>query len=293
MSYPTPIGIYSIDYQNVVWKLLVPPDRRTPAWLEWGIALLSGKQWKADAVLGSYANGAGPVVTTPYFSGASSYSLGDRVIFGVCNDTHGNIGDNAVYEWINNSTGSAAPSVANIVPDTPPQSIVTAAANYNWATVLAWVQQYSWVKVQDNFIGAVSRAAFNSTCLAFEYALNLWFNTTFRQPNGLGNDPVGNPTGTPDIYINTNDNVDAQFMMGPSSPDSQSFMAPASPPAVYFMATVAQALSSTDFTIYIPVAVYNSLTTEASGYTTKKTQIVIAFVNTINAAGMSYNIVTY
>ncbi len=53
-----------------------------------------------------------------------------------------------------------------------------------------------WQLVNDNFIGVNERSLYTNNKLTFEWALNRWFNTTFRQPIGV----TGSATHS-DIYI--------------------------------------------------------------------------------------------
>ena len=48
------MSIFDIDYINIVWNLLVPPDKRLPKWLAWGNAVMHGKQWKGSAFFDGY-----------------------------------------------------------------------------------------------------------------------------------------------------------------------------------------------------------------------------------------------
>lgn len=49
----------------------------------------------------------------------------------------------------------------------------------------------TWLKIQENFLGADERVKYNGVAIVLEYALNRGFGGTFRQPG----------TGISDIYI--------------------------------------------------------------------------------------------
>jgi hypothetical protein len=201
-------------------------------------------------------------------------------------------GDNGVYEAISinadgtNNAGFSgkAPAGNNIVPANPPASALA-----NTAAALEWLSQYYWIQVQPNFIGANERASYSCQKTIYEYALNKWFNTTFRQP---GSSPS-------DIYISNNNLVPGQFFFAPSTPARQgSFFEQATDLSggTFF----SQGSSSTpqyDFSINIPVAAYNALDDEmavaAGSNTTDRDAIVSAFANLLNPAGATYNIITY
>jgi len=357
------MSIFDVDYIDVVWNLLVPPDKRLPKWLAWGSAVMQGKQWWHSSIFTTYAGGDS--VNSAY-NPTATYTTGNRAIYylqsytSLFTGSNAYYGDNAVYEAICinpdgtvNSSGFAGlpPTGGNIVPQTMPASIINTTQAITWlynasVNYPAWVSQNyiagqlvvytdgnaylciqnttssqapgntsywslfgqpgcAWVRVTPNFIGANERVSYSAQKLIFEYALNRWFNTTFRQPNGLPEDPVHNFSGTSDIYISINSNTTAQFFWGqpPPADTINSFFGP-----VTNLTDLSVALSkyftpgnsfllTYDFSINIPIDYYNALDNEApvtaGNNTTRRDAIVSAFANLLNPAGSSYNIITY
>lgn len=132
-----------------------------------------------------------------------------------------------------------------------------------------------WMQVQENFIGLQERILYNSQKLVLEFALNKWFDTTFRQP-----------PAQPDIYITRNAiGVDVFRVGGVESNSSISFGNVSSEYVVNQYSFAAQP----NFTINIPVAVFNAL--DPTGQNNEN--IVRDFVNRYVAAGLLYTIQTY
>lgn len=180
---------------------------------------------------------------TGYWNVLSTYSKGDRVR-----------SINGVYEsLVDSNTG-------NVITDT----------DY-------------WIKVLDSFIGVNERVRYNGRKLTFEWALNRYFNTTFRQP-----DHPETPTPS-DIYISNVAIAYDTFTMYPtwylSSIMDKDTSAPdyMLSPAVYDTATTYQ------YNINIPLAVYNAL--GATGAI--RESIVRDFADRYNVTGLIYNVVTY
>ncbi len=73
------MSIFDVDYSNTLWRLLVPPDKRLPKWLKWGMAVMTGKQWKHDAFFTGYKTGAVNLRPAPHlhYLPAGSYVIGD------------------------------------------------------------------------------------------------------------------------------------------------------------------------------------------------------------------------
>jgi hypothetical protein len=134
----------------------------------------------------------------------------------------------------------------------------------------------SWYKIQDNFIGLNERILYSGKKVVFEYALNKWFDTTFRQPG----------TGLSDIYLTTNPQPLSPFLSGKINSNS-SF--------VYKNRSSEFVINAYDFgtipnlTINIPVAFYTSLA-DSDG---NRNGIVRAFADKYVTAGITYNIATY
>ena len=273
------MSIFDIDHLNTVWRLLLPPDKRRPKWLAWGMALLSGKQSKQDTFFKGYMTGAEnlPAYNAGPFRFDATTNVGDRIVFRITTSFHSAYGDNAVYEAIKYQRFiTHFPTGDYLAPDVPPDS-----ATDNPADALAWVSQYYWIKIQDNFIGANERVMYNASRLIFEYALNRWFFTHFHQPSS--DDSVHS-----DIYIVPNQRLYDYLYMGPAE-NGYNYI-----PADYADVTVYVPLSSVlenyyDFTINVPSAVYTSL----SSVSGNREKIVRNFADRINTAGMTYDVETY
>lgn len=139
-----------------------------------------------------------------------------------------------------------------------------------------------WLKVLGSFIGADERVAYNGRKLTFEYALNRYFNTTFRQPD----DPV-TPTNS-DIYIDNVVFTDTSFVMYPDSARS-SKMYPDTSTGYLWDIPVYASITTYQFNINIPLAVFLAL-----GSTNPiRESIVRQFADKYCVSGLSYNIVTY
>ncbi len=288
MSNPSPIGINSLSYSDTVWGLLVPPPYRLTKWLAWGSALTAALQWFNDVLFGSYLLGAVP--DTPYFDNTLGYSQGDRVVFGI---NGGGIyyGDNAVYEALTTVPSGIQPNGTNVVPGTAPAWVVDSVSAVDWLTTGNNSNPFYWVKVQQNFIGAAERANYSCQKIIYEYALNKWFNTTFRQP----------VSGTSDIYIETNTVDDNGFYF--YSTNYESYFLP-----VTVRTTISRTMSKYfyppaaftpqyDFSIFIPVADYNALNSDfpvSAGYNTaNRDSLVRGFADLLCPAGAFYSIITY
>ena len=292
------MSVFDIDHINTVWRLLVPPDKRLSKWLQWGASILSGKQWKQEAFFTGYMTGAlnlpppTNILPTPsVYNNTIAYSSGQTVIYAV---QGGGIyfGNNAVYQCINTTTTGTQPVGNNLAPDVAP-----AWANTNSTEALAYINATGasaiyWVKVQDDFIGANERALYNASRLVFEYALNKWFynsNTHYRNP----------VSGNSDIYIVPNVRDSDMLFMGPAG-NGYNFIPAAYGEAMPYTNLTSAPPSAFDFTIHFPVAIYNDLVSTAVEAAVTATHnsalrdsIVMAFADKLNAAGMTYNIITY
>jgi hypothetical protein len=134
-----------------------------------------------------------------------------------------------------------------------------------------------WTLVQSNFIGVEVRAKFTAEKLKFEYALNLWFGTTFRQPPLIS-----------DIYIERLNNNLTDFFVG-FSDDESSLVVYENGEAESFIGDANPTYGVIDFTIWFPAAVFAALgSTDA-----EREAIIRRFADAINTAGLTYNIDTY
>jgi len=133
-----------------------------------------------------------------------------------------------------------------------------------------------WKLVSPNFFGVDYRTQIRGEKLVLEYALNLWFDTTFRQP-----------PNTSDIYIVNNATVyQSPFKVGATEAQS----------------SIVSSIGSIDFvgldyaftqqygcTIYVPIATFNSL----GSTDTIRENIVRDFADKYVACGVKYKVLTY
>lgn len=133
----------------------------------------------------------------------------------------------------------------------------------------------NWILVSPNFMGNDMRLAIRGEKLNLEYALNTWFNTTFKQPPLVS-----------DIYLTTNTIVDRIFRVGKVENDCSNVYKDVSSEFVI------NSYSFTDqynLTINVPLSVYNAL-----GATNEiRTSIIRNFADLYISAGITYNITTY
>lgn len=147
----------------------------------------------------------------------------------------------------------------------------------------------SWLKVSDIWIGVDERVLYSPLKLVLTYALNRWFDTTFRQPNGSAEDPVGNPTGTSDIYITNNTTVVNQFVVPTLEINSPVFVPKKELYGGNAVVVTEQALNPYAYTINVPVAIFNAL----GSTLTERENVVRSFADKYTIAGIQYNIATY
>lgn len=177
------------------------------------------------------------------WSGAVSYAKGDQIIYNY-----------AVYE-------SLIGSNLGITPDTD--------AN-------------SWIKINNSFIGMAERAWFGGGRLNLEWALNRYFQTTFRQPD----DPI---TPTPSqIYITNTAPQYVSFVSFTTEPLTSKVYTTQTSDFV-FTKEVYGIATSYKFTIHIPLVKYNSLGSTPS----IRESIVRQFADKYVVSGVYYEIVTY
>lgn len=148
-----------------------------------------------------------------------------------------------------------------------------------------------WLKVLDSFIGASERARFTGRYLDLTYALNRYFNTTFRPlpypaPYDFG---LGGGTFS-DIYLTTDTPAFFSFVgfRGVTKPANSVY----SVPSGYFSftgVTIVGDSSSYKYTIHIPTAAYTALGASAA----IRESVVWHFVDGLNIGGLQYSIVVY
>ncbi len=136
-----------------------------------------------------------------------------------------------------------------------------------------------WTLYQKNFIGVSERVYYNGQKIVLEWALNKWFNTTFRQPPLVS-----------DIFIGTNTPALTCFIVGASTDNittnSSSIFSDRSSEYIQYTYNAPIFYNAT---INIPLAVYNALDTIAIN----REKIVRNFADLYFPAGITYNIATY
>jgi len=126
-----------------------------------------------------------------------------------------------------------------------------------------------WKKVSDNYIGIRERVNYSSSKIILEYGLNRWF-----QCSG--------------IYIGNNVTTTASFVMGATGQYSSAMWNTGEASSNY-MTNNYYSPTSYNYTIYVPVAIYNALASN----NTDRTNIVHTFADKYTLAGILYNVTTY
>jgi hypothetical protein len=223
---------------------LLPPQKRDTTNLAFLGVFGAKLQYLHDLFFNEYAGGS----TASNWQPSISYSYQTRKKYI----------DNAVYEVINfNGINSSVPP-----PNDP--------AN--------------WAKVLNTWIGARERARYNSQRLIFEFALNKWFKTVFRQPTSW--DSNGNITPLSDIYINNNA-ISNSFFFGATAAESSFIPKTASEQRSFI--NYSTIINRNSFTINVPIAVYNALGANNS----IRDKAIKDFADDYVLAGLYYNILTY
>lgn len=133
-----------------------------------------------------------------------------------------------------------------------------------------------WIVISPNYLGVDTRIVFNSTKIMLEYALNLWFDTTY----------VDNP-GVSEIYITLNNTLkQTPFILGKTELKSSNIFTTGSDS---FIGLDYDLNVYNGFTIHIPTAVYTALGSTAI----ERESTVRTFVNKYVNVGIFYDIQTY
>lgn len=142
-----------------------------------------------------------------------------------------------------------------------------------------------WFKIQDKFVGIEPRIKYNAQHLLFEWALNEWFGTTFV-----------NTPGASDIYIDAATADLGAFYVGLTETES-SYVVFDEPEATAFIQALNLTTAGISFTINVPIAVANALTTETANTVPNISQnrenIIRQIADLYNYAGITYNVITY
>ncbi|MBC7383025.1 MAG: hypothetical protein H7296_08530 [Bacteroidia bacterium] len=134
----------------------------------------------------------------------------------------------------------------------------------------------TWLLITDNFLGSDFRLAIRGERLIFEYAINAWFDTVFRQPTQLS-----------DIYTTTNTILSVPvFRVGSSEQESSNVFSNTSSELVI---NDYNFNSQFNMTIWVPLAFFNSLGATSS----LRESIIRNFADKYINAGIIYNCATY
>jgi hypothetical protein len=133
-----------------------------------------------------------------------------------------------------------------------------------------------FTKIIDLFIGVDERVKYQSQKIVFEYALNRFFETTFRQPPLVS-----------DIYITRDFSDLTDFWIAET--DIATATVGETDTDTTYVDEDETTRSAYDYVIKFPLAAYNAL---ASTNPTRE-KIVRVFADKINAAGFKYIIQTY
>ncbi len=129
-----------------------------------------------------------------------------------------------------------------------------------------------WTLVNETFIGVNEQVKYNSQIIVFEYHLNKYFLVS----------PIN-----PQIYLSDNANSGSNFMMGFTGPYSDN-MPVNSAYQINYMSTI-PAYTLTDFTINVPLTLFNSL-----GNTSANSEKAIRnYADKFVLSGMCYDVSTY
>lgn len=134
----------------------------------------------------------------------------------------------------------------------------------------------SWVLVSPNFFGVDNLIKIRGEKLVLEYALNLWFDTVYRQPYVLS-----------DIYLTLNTAIyQSPFKVGDFEIQCSKVTTVGSSDFIGIDYTF---LVQYGFTINVPIAVFNALGSDD----TIRENIVRDFADKYVNCGIKYNVQTY
>jgi hypothetical protein len=142
-----------------------------------------------------------------------------------------------------------------------------------------------WFKIQDNFVGIEPRCKYNAQHILFEWALNEWFGTAFV-----------NVPGSSDIWIGPGSPSDVVLYVGFTEVNS-SLIVYGNGEAETFIQAINIANTGDEFTINVPIAVANALTTETANtvpnISANRENIIRQIADLYNYAGITYDVITY
>lgn len=140
-----------------------------------------------------------------------------------------------------------------------------------------------WQLINPSFIGMNERELYGDQKLTMEWALNRYFNTTFRQPDGVTSSSV-----LSDIYITDNSIAGGVFLMAPTYTPSSKMKAVGSTEFMSYTPLITTSPGFTSggwYTIWFPTAVFSSIPGGSAS--------VNSYVNKYNYHGVPFFINTY
>ncbi len=135
----------------------------------------------------------------------------------------------------------------------------------------------TWVLISDNFIGTDERILFTGEKLTFEYALNKWFDTTFRNLPSIS-----------DIYIITNIKELSSFMIGYDDNESSLILKEDNASEIV-LNNYETPLEFFNMIIHVPTSILSSLGTTLAS----QKNVVRKFADKYVNAGITYDIQSY
>lgn len=285
-------------------KQLLPPDKRKPNNISFITCLLSPLQWIRDLWFGSYRTGS----TAPAWNSGTTYSKYAQVIY-----------NKVVYESLQDGNTNNTPIIGSTYWTAIQQNFIGLSERiiYNGQTLVITYAMNKWFGTtfrQPNQKNVVNyeRTSNVATIKVLSHGYSTGqivqvrdlsdnsFNGVFKitgvTTNTFTYANVGSDVATTvaagiasilsDIYILNNSLGILPFIVGGSEAISSVVYADHSSEFIIDGYSFANRIN---FTIYVPVAVYNAL----SAISGDRDKIFRAFVNEYIPAGLTYNIQTY
>jgi len=275
-----------VDIDTTVIQSL-PFSKRLPKWILFLQSLCYPIKWLYSNVLAGYMNST----AAPNYSPTVTYSTGQQVIFNygvwesAVNSNTGNI-PNYTPGYSTTSPYAVGTYILNAgVYYVCNSAILTHESPFNPAHWI--VTQAPWTQVNKSFIGAKERAGYNGMYLPLTWALNRYFQTTFRQPPYPA--PYGGSGTFSEIYITTYEPSVISFISFTTETLTSDVYTTGTPPYAVFTTYVDDTGSTFSFAINIPVGVYGDINTNPAIANT----IINQFVTPIVPTGIGWVVVPY
>ena len=266
----------------------LPFSKRLTKWILFVQSVCYPIKWLYTNVLSGFMNGSTPA----NYNASTNYNSGTQVIynFGVWESTvGGNINNQPNYVPIYSSVTAYAVGFCVLYGGTYYQCNTPITSEpfdpEHWTALI----QAPWINVNGSFIGTTEQANYTGNYLTLTWALNRYFQTTFRQPPYPAPYDFGESGGVwSEIYIVNSIPPYVSFAVGTVG---QPLGGISTYPLTIGFGTTAiiGTASPFAFTINIPVAVYNAL-----GATDPiRLSIVNRFVSNYAPCGLSWSVATY